>query len=842
MIKLVVNFNSSASKTYSFDSPSILIGRENSILADLKLPEDLGDKHVQILTQSLNNKPQYVIVNLANDPFVTLNGLSFGKRTLKDNDLIQIRNIPIRFEMESSESETPGETKNSEDIEQKPAPTTLREFTSGDIDALMLEVETLAANTTSEKPKNENGNNPPVNPVEVTPIEGPLSSSDSLKSPEHSTANEEVFNAPPLTQDTDLENLFEALNERAAEPISPSFSNITLGDEAVQKMSLKDFYLSEYDEESAFQTFKEKAETPSAPPKERKHWSQHLKLTVFFLLFASLTTILTYLWIGNQSKEAEKIAAGGIADVAMALTYSHVKHIHPQNQNWSDPEFINSTLTSILAPNYVSLADFDKHGQFSSIPYVVRIYSSTNLSQFLVIAQPSPSLSQWLTPKDTLVIDSHNMEIRKIDDLQALNRLLVAADAQEINQDEISALINQGELLPLESLNSAEENYGFAPPKILSSFSPGAENYIYNAPRYYLLGQNLINTARELVEKPANNHEVALFKQEVDLLTDFPKLVLYSFDGLNSALESQKALALLAPKEKFLMAYLQLDNQGQISHTSLLIDEDPAHIAEKAKIDDSASPFPKIPENFLNFSNIPVSAHEDTTIDPTDPLYARLSNLEKRRQLSLKPVVSQLFELLVNNMKSPQPNFSSEFSKLQAELTTINDDQHHFILQEIGSLARESKHLPTSHFIDYIHATNLELFLNDYLASLKQNPKSKPITQEEIETLLKHIEMSLSWHELEHYTSEIAQLLSFDHIPDPASLIAFQNAARTYVIQKLNLFLLSSKNSDKPQESFLPEHRNILSHILELAWILDPATSNFYLSEFELRTDKDSPQ
>ena len=529
----------------------------------------------------------------------------------------------------------------------------------------------------------------------------------------------------------------------------------------------------------------------------------------------------------------------------MALTYADIKHIHPQNQNWADPEFINNMLTAVLAPEYSSLAEFDTHGQFASCPYMLRIYTSSNLEQFLVIAQPSPSLLQWLIPKATIIIDSTAMEIRKVKDLKALNRLLVNANMTEgAHSEEISTLVKQGELIPLAML-ADRDKYGFSPPKALALIRPQAENLVYNAPRYYLLGRNLISKAFDLVEKPASNHEVAMFQQELAALTDIPNLILYSSESLQDALESQKALALLAPKENFLMAHLQRNTQGKISGAHLLMDdgsEEAEAVIETQNAAQTEVSYQMKPAHIaalatsMPFSENKTSLAEQFGINQRDPLFLRLSALITARQQALKPIGDEMIALLQTQTQKWQQAFAARFLKLQAQYLKIDEEQHAKIVEQLAAIASDTTYLPASRFIEFVKAAELESFLQEWLTVVKQKLPTNQISDEEIEQLHKQIEASTTWQELENHVAHVADLLHFGKVPDEESLISYQNSIRTHVIQKLNLFFLSSDNMALPKEAFMPEYRQTLINILESAWIIDPDTYNYYLDEFESRS------
>ncbi len=108
----------------------------------------------------------------------------------------------------------------------------------------------------------------------------------------------------------------------------------------------------------------------------------------------------------------------------MALTYAQMHQLKPLNQNWGDPDFLKDILTKVLPPDYPSLVEQDKQEPFRNCPYMLRVYTSNDLSHFLLIAQPEPNLLQWLISRETILLDSRTMELHKIRDLRALNRLL----------------------------------------------------------------------------------------------------------------------------------------------------------------------------------------------------------------------------------------------------------------------------------------------------------------------------------------------------------------------------------------------------------------------------------
>lgn len=801
MIKLIITSDNATAVTRRFDQSSIIIGGEHALHADLKLSgQSLHDRHIQITQQIENNKKKFFITNLANDPFVTLNNLPFGKQPVYGNDLIQVGDISIRFEYEAEQPEDLSDSKKSI---QNP-----------------LDEELSSRHV-------ENLENMDLKKRKVPPSESMFTSMLGKGSSE----------SYPFTQNISLPT-FEKLNPTIGS--SSSTSN--------PKLSLKDYYLSEYDDDETV------TEMPRASlskniftPQLAKSWRSFLTIFASFLGAMVLAGSLVYLWVSDQTEEEEMKAARGVADIAMSLTYAQLKHIQPQNQNWSYPEFIKNNLTAILAPKYISMAEVDGHGQFANCPYMLRIYTSNDLSQFLVIAQPAPSLLQWLIPKASIVVDSRVMEMRKINDLKALNRLIVNSNNLDGSTNEISNLVKQGELIPLASLISKAENQGLAPPKALGLMRPGAENFIYNAPRYYLLGENILNTSMELVEKFAGMKEVNMLQQELASLQKFPDFVLYSSSGIQQALQAQRALTTLVPKDKFLIAYLQLNAHGKIANTHLLMDDNSSDVAlvDKSKgiLNDAIersittpnfapdSTYPLYPESS---SDAPLQYNGSYDIDTEDPLFMQLKAISSFRQSILKPVSDEIIDLLRKHTLMAQPDFDQHFAKLQQRYIETDREQQTKIFKKFIAITHENAYLPAAKFLEFIQASDLKVLFQKYLSSLRQQYPDHQISDEQVEKQLKQIQESKTWQDLELYVSQASQLLQFDRMSDEVRLVAFQNTTRSIVTQKLNQFILSSTEA-LPADAFAPDYLQTLTNILKSVWITDPDTHDFYIAEFELR-------
>jgi hypothetical protein len=894
MIRLIVISDSPPTVTQYFKQPVVTIGCAHSPFADLALAEEaLLDTHIQIIQE----QQQYFAINKANDPFATLNGKPFGKKKLAPNDLIQVGNATIRFELiiePPAEAVPPvlsmEKPSDAVDLEKLPILENNKEQFSDLIDTKELLPIILEKKLSdfSESLEKENSS---------FSLDIFTEEEDQLPSPEnidmfyenYSDARDDIFDAydddtpfklidgpihsssEHLPQEFPEQNFHEPISQplvhQTPHPLANSFATITissLSDNSVPevepppptktlqplvpsnptKLSLKDYYLREYDDVGDDSHAPVPGDALSSIPKiliSVHSWIVYLKAFAIFAILALIGLWLVYLWMSGQSDKEEVTASKGVADVAMALTYAQIKNIHPQNQNWSDPEFIKTNLMAVLPSKYFSHAEFDAHGQFINCPYFLRIYTSGDLSQFLVIAQPAPSVLQWLIPKSTIIIDSHAMEMRKTTDLKSLNRLLASANTLEgTSAVEVSHLVRQGSPLSLANLVNNTENDGFSPPKALGLIRPGAENLVYNAPRYFPLSEELMKKTLDLIENPASSHEVIQLQQELSILKKLPDIVLYVSGGIQNAIHAQKALITLSPKDKFLIGYLQINNKSHLFNSHLLIDDSIQETAvadnnpilshlTKASSEDSMTSL--IPTEFQKNVEIPPLG---TNLEEDNPLFLQFSALNVFRQQALRPLCEEIVFLLNQETHAAQKDFEAKIKNTLAKYIEVDNEQQAKIQRKIDSIYHENSHVSAAQFFHLAKAAGIKQSLIDFLNYLKRQQKTPEFTQEKLDKSLQKIERASNWQNFEQEVAELVEILNVERIPDEETIIAYQHAARSRIIQKLNQFILSPENPHILQ-AFDVEYRYTLIHILKMSWITDPDTYDFYLNEFDLR-------
>lgn len=595
MIKLTEYIDGNE-KSHLFNLSSLVIGNGEEGIAHLCFP-GLKAEHLRIYREGLH----LYIVNLANDPFATLNGYAFRKRKISSGDIIKLKHLEL----------------------------------------LVQDVQ-----ITSERVKEE----PPIN------IEEEL---QKLDPPHH-----------PLDEDE------KEADEETIHPPAYILKEKSKGDFRSMKLksSLKD---------EGHDLFKEKKHfySPKTVP------FRHLKIALcLFLGLAILLTVIlgeAYLRLAEKSDAEELKAAESLSDIAMALTYAQMYHIHPQKHNWSDPQFIQNNLLATLPSSYQegheSHVKLSPQGVLNDSAYLVRIYTSNDLSHFLLVAHPSPSLLQWLVPKNTILIDSYSMELRKISDLKHLNRLLANLNTLDgINAKEISTLVKKGEIIPLSFLARTVNKPEFAPPRAINFLKPGAENLIYNAPRYYQFSNAILQKAHDFSSSSTSSHEHEMLHSEMEVLKKLPNLILYTTEREN-AQEAFAGLRALSPDTKFLLVHLKIDSSGAIRSSEILLPtaEEEVKIAKPNPVQTVPTiRFPITPA----FTDIlpeavgtppveeiaaeePLQEHiREEHLSEKPHLQIRIQTIEKEREQHLKPYIAQVENTLKQYLKSEEDEDFRHFS------------------------------------------------------------------------------------------------------------------------------------------------------------------------------------
>lgn len=882
MIKLILTPQTQPI-VYSFEKNYLTIGNSFSkSLPDFALADaSLHDIHVIIE----HTGSEFIIMNTAEDPFTTINGMPFNKRKLHNGDLLQIDAISIQIEVLYQEERR---CLPSLPIIAASASKKTPLETAFDLGGAMQQLEEFLSIASKNKPEPR-----PIELHEKQKIQNQLLDIDvedllqkvaELEAP--------VSNALQATLDQPLEKLPD---EPLGETVKPFY-----------RKSLKDELPTDEDPD----TTNLESHATKSPFRCFLNWKTlTFGLSLFMILAAILCSSL-YLTLNSYNEEEEILVAQEVADIAMALNFAQINSAQPPNQNWLDPDFLKHNLASILHPELSPIAKIDTQGHFLNLPYVLRIYTSNDANHFLIIAQPTPSMLQWLIPKMAITFDSELMELRKIPDLKILNRLLVTATLTNSNSQEIHDIVKQGELISLKTLSEYGPNLGFSTPKALAFLHPGAENLVYNAMRYYPLGESLMKKAIGLYNNDDNDHDLLPLIDEVSHFERFPNLVLYSSSSMQMARKGQLALSTFFPKNHFFFAYLHFNSQN-IANSYLLIDEknedlvlslntedsslyrplvensdvdsakqsqtgalrfergSPSQIGKGAKenpfgkavtsdnrnfqlkdgmsghdptdelltLEESLSHHFPFSEEEMDLSLIDESFFEfEHEIDLKHPLYYKLIALYHAREHAMKLIE----EDIQKEMQKDEESASQKIAHLEAQQASLDTEMRRKIIKAIISLQQEYATMPFRQFMNYIKAAHLEPSIEENLRNRQESHTLEAfatgsLIEEYLEAKIHKIYESHSLLDLDLSLKEASNLLTLDNFPDPAHFISLQNKIRQAVLNRIDAMLL---RGELLHENELPnESRMSLSHILKNAWIVDEDETDYYFHEFSKSED-----
>lgn len=588
--------------------------------------------------------------------------------------------------------------------------------------------------------------------------------------------------------------------------------------------SLKDDYLRELDDDNpnhadAFSSANDSSHLYQA-------WKWILLFIFTTISLSGIVGSIIFYSLSDKTEAQETKVAQGVADIAMALTHAHLHYKKPHNQNWSDVDFLKTNLQDLL-PNSSSYASqIDGLGQFHYCPYNLRVYTNSDLSRFLLIAQPAPGLFYNLIPKSIIILDSESMELRSFKDLRTINRLLANTNPLDgVNGKEIFSSVKQGKLIRLSTLANESGHSDFAPPKNLAWIKPGAENAVYNAPRYYRLSQSLLQKAVALSTSKASSQEVTTLKQEAAHFSRLSNLILYS-DSKKSAILSKQSLALFAPSQDFLFGHLLFDNQGAIHQVQLLKDEDLKGVVSLPS-QDSKSEFiamsqPEIKRDLQEKANHP----DNQLVDVNHPIYIQLNALVTTRENELRPLSAALYNLLNEELDTPKAHFQTEFQNLFHTYMLTNSRHKHLIKETIINLYHQYEDMPVTQYMAFIkdlQLNHLILQRDDTLSLIDEN------CTQNLENICSNIKESQSLLELDNLVHIAFTWLNFDYLKDPRDLIKYQNLLRNHVLEQLNDFILTRKKSIVIVEG----DKETLKHILDHERLIKPDEKDFFLTEFD---------
>lgn len=401
-------------------------------------------------------------------------------------------------------------------------------------------------------------------------------------------------------------------------------------------------------------------EGASTPSPDRRKGGQKLRYCLLFTLLLALVLLSWGVRRSFESTEQENIAAQGIADVAMVLTYAQLLHYVPDNHNWSDLEFLKHHLGELL-PSHASYANsLNPQGQFGASPYVLRLYVNQDQSRFIVIAQPVITDIWSLGWGQTmLVIDSASMELRRVRDWKNLNRLLAASDPfADAHWKELTDLLASEESIAPSVFGQGDGRGSFTTPAELAERAPGADYFLYNAPRYHRLGLPMI---QKILGGVRSDRGMAALCRELDGCKRFSSMVLYLSENEQDAKTLRRRLDEVAPQNSFLIGYLRCNPKNGGVESFLTEDAWTEQVAQTA------------PESY------PAQHLKD---------WSKL----------IEPATSRMTAFLEREKMRPSPDFRQQWAEEVGHYQTLHDA----IVQQLGVPAQHRTDC-SWHFLRKVH-------------------------------------------------------------------------------------------------------------------------------------------
>lgn len=815
----------------TFDQKVTTIGSGNGPTpADLSLPgPELQPIHVKIMEEG----NRFLAINFANDPFVSLNGLPFGKKELKNKDLLQIGNHVILFEIEDRSQLK----KRSIPVEPQadPLKTAIEKLIDPPIQHLPSHVPVFPFGQVNEETQLKAVSSSEQSKLKKEQLEA-WNLDDLIREVEQfeqvipKDAVEQDLSEKEEIQPTSFHQYFTPLPIEEREPQAVDSIPKTMRNHL-------EYQVGEFDDESETWTIEKDDKGPheAKPEVAMRHinWKMLGTLAVSLLFIFFLIAGTLYFNISAKNEDEELRAAESLADIAMALKYAQIHHIKPLKKNWSDPEFINKSLAQVIPHDYSSLVHIDPQGHINNTSYSLRIYTSTDFSQFLVIAQPAPRVLQWLIPKTAIVIDSKLMQLRKVADIKTLNRLLVNSNnLDNSNAIEVTNLVKRGELISLNILAQKRKGQDFSPPRALALMRPGAQDYIYNAPRYYQLGETIMKRAIDLMEKPGSVYEMSRLKQDMSLLSKMHDMVLYSSSGIQLTLDAQKAIAAFVSNARFLTAYLKFDSNGVIINSHLIIDDESSHyqpVEEKYEVQSIQSQKPEktIAEEQIKNSDlqlqVPIEKH---------PLLAQLVQLCTSRKMMLTPLKTQITAFLNEDIDKPINSFELQLADMIDAYFDADLKQKQEMARGIQHLAEEYQLMPLEEFMAYLDQAGLDTSCRDILKHVVEMKDQ----DQQLQNYVQNVKIAENFTELLQILNNANRWLIVKNFSDLNQLHMAQKFIKIEAIARINKLLLSFLPT--PALHYNDEQRLALQEVLQLL-LANAEEQAYYLDEFDRMLEKE---
>ena len=818
MLKLTINLDEEALTEHLFNQSEVTIGLEAAGEADVLLPlSDLAARHVKIERQ---RNDTFMVFNLTNDTLTMLNGRTFKVEEICNGDILTVCGVEILFEI--TDSMAVAVQQSSENVEEG--------ADSDDDFNIEEELKTLDLLQDSKDGVTSSEEDIDLSSIDLDQLfEEVMEHEDNLPSFDKEDPSSDKIDEEEIVlefrQEEEEEHQDSLLVDNSGETLDEEIS-LEEKYKAYEEDDDEAFAVGDYEEDDVedYECFDGTFIDSHHDVESNKHVATSRLITICLVIFA-LTGILTfgtYGTIKRQNHRQEAMISQGLADFAMALTHAQLTKATPPQGNWFDSEFIDENLSAVLSSKYQAHSHVNGDGNISGCPYKLSVLvGEQGNGSTTLVAQPLPTLLQWIVPKHVFFIDSSSMQLYKTKNLM-FQKLVQPKD--------ITDLLQNGKAVPLTLFNiDPWTKEGFAPPNGLSELCPDAVTRIYNAPRYYRFAKTFFEAAYNLSLRKGNAHDIALLDQCVRIFSHYPKLVIYSYRGREAALAAFQGLQTYAGEMDFLIAYLSFDSEnGLIANSELLSSE---NVKEAFASSDEAKPS----SHDFSFSRL---RKERST---NDRVFAQLLALASDRQAALQSVSHEIVDLVQRNNEATILNFRERYEKLWNNYERINAEQQQKIHQALSDLYHRSCSEEPSgsieDFIALVKAAALLPFLPEDIKAVTGSDEAAPV-QYRLEFLFRKIEAVTGLLALQEPVREAADLLTQENIGDTDELLTLKTELRSRVLDKVGELLLSPSAQQDNSLAFTPQNRVVLNNILNSAQIGELEEKEFFLAEFDLLVKK----
>ncbi len=541
--------------------------------------------------------------------------------------------------------------------------------------------------------------------------------------------------------------------------------------------------------------------TPRLVEKKSPVFVGSIVLLCLLSLFSLLKAGVDFL---EREREAEEhIAIQVVADTTMALAFAKIHEIGKDRQIFSDPHFMEKSLSAVLGKTDSYAVGVDAQGRFKEIPYILRIYTSPDLGQFLVMAQPMATLFNWFTPKGSFVVDSSLMDLRKVEKIKELNRLLVYLNAPEEGNtyaERVTDFLKEQQQVSLLELGNKNPGKGYSPPQELSHVKPGAENYIYNAPRYYLFTNPVVREVSNLLEGSFGK-SVSQLKGVLENFSFFKDTVFYTTQGSTHARQLKSALKMWMDQD-FFVSTLFLTEEGEFLSQALVLDDTPTHLVQSKFAEDEVA--------FELMSNSYVTVNEEAVceVDIESPLFLKMRQIAIAREEVLTPISEEIVSLIQVESRSATLNFWSALKTLLNRYKELSLERQQIAINDVANLYQEYSFMPFADFFAYAKKAEIEGYLLENQRIQEKLGCRDVLSVEEFQHLLDIVHESKNGFELESALIDLKNLLTIHSVPNIDDLIIYQKRAQIETIEKLKTLMA---------EGMIDEETN--QRVSHLVWI-----------------------